>query len=64
MKERSINTLINYPGLIVGSEREKKIKKFMEENAIPSLLNNGEDVLIVDPEIQGEIRERATVNEV
>ena len=41
---------IHYPGLVVGSEREKKLKRFLEENELPSLLAGGEEVLIVDPE--------------
>lgn len=42
-----------YPGLTTGSEREKKLKQFLEENELPSLLNTGEEVLIVDPEGEG-----------
>ena len=41
---------INYPGLVVGSEREKKLKRFLEENELPVVLNTEEDVLIVDVE--------------
>lgn len=39
-----------YPGLVVGSEREKKLKRYLEENELPSLLNAGEEIIIVDPE--------------
>jgi len=41
---------LHYPGLVVGSEREKKLKQFLAENELPTLSNAGEDVLIVDPE--------------
>ena len=41
---------LHYPGLVVGSEREKKLKRFLEENELPSLLTSDKDVLIIDPQ--------------